>query len=319
MPVRGSDHVGTPYRYLAFVLAAIYLLGLALVGVSSADEVDLPLETVDGPDFQIAAAYPFWKAASFPVAELPFEYLDQIEHFSIHPGAGGALDVPPGFVMPALVEQAHLAGKRVILVIGGANSYGAFAAMVAKPTDRAVFVGNLVAFVVDQGYDGVNIDWEFPRTAADRQNLSALMAELRTALDGTGQKLSLSIAVSSNEMRGAGIDAEAIAPLVDHFLVMTFGYYGAWGTESGHHAPLWPQPAASDPRCVDRSLRYWAESRGVPWSKIYMGIASFGIWFDSEGLHQDFANTQKADYREIKPLIGDGYTCLLYTSPSPRD
>jgi chitinase len=306
--MRESDHVRTSWRYPASILANICLLGLVLAGASSADGVALPLRDADRPHFKVAAAYPFWKAASFPVAELPFEYLEQIDHFSIHPGTGGGLDIPHGFVMPVLIEQAHLTGTRVNLVVGGANSYGAFAAMVANPTDRTAFVGNLLAFVVEQGYDGVNIDWEFPQTAADRQNLTALMAELRTGLDATGQKLSLSITVTSNERRGAWIDAEAIAPLVDHFLVMTFGYYGAWGMESGHHAPLWPQPAARDPRCVDQSLRYWAESREVPWSKIYMGVASFGIWFDSERLYQYFDNTRKADYREIKPLSGDGYT-----------
>ena len=92
-------------------------------------------------------------------------------------------------------------------------------------------------------------------------------------------------------------------------VVMTFGYYGPWGSVSGHHAPLYaPAPATSDTRSVDQSLRYWVETRGVPQSKILMGVASFGIWFDSEGLDQPFTEAQKADYRDIAPLIGYGYT-----------
>jgi GH18 family chitinase len=308
MPLWELDHVSPTFRICLAALAAVCLLGQALACPSTVDADGLLLEGVDETRYQITAAYPFWKAASFPVGELPWEYLDQIDHFSIHPGPGGTLAIPKGFVMPALIEQAHFAGKKVVLVVGGANSYAAFATMVANPTERVAFIENLVAFTVEQGYDGVSIDWEFPRSAGDRQNLRALMAELRTGLDRTGQVLSLNIAVTSNEKRGEWIDTESIAPLVDHFVVMTFGYYGAWGSESGHNAPLYPVPAAGDSRCVDQSLRYWAETRGVPWSKIYMGIASFGIWFDSEGLYQAFANTRKADYRDIKPMSGDGYT-----------
>lgn len=293
-------------------LVVVCLLGLLAVDAAGLaperGSPAMPLGKASQTGYQITAAYPFWRAAYFSVDEIPFEYLDQIDHFSVHPGAGGSLVVPPGFVMPELIVQAHSAGKRVVLVVGGANDHIAFAAMAADPSARASFVGSLVAFVVEQGYDGVNIDWEFPKSEADRQNLNALMSELKAGLDTTGKELKLSISVTSNEKRGVWIDAETIAPLVSHFLVMSFGYYGAWGSESGHNAPLWPQATASDSRCVDQSLRYWAETRGVPWSKIYMGIASFGIWFDSEGLHQPFSDTRKADYRDIQPLDGDGYT-----------
>ena len=270
-----------------------------------------PRKKTERPVYRIVAAYPFWRAASLPVDEIPFKYLTKSTTSLSIQVRHGMLDVPNGFMMPTLVKQAHLAEKRIILVVGGAKDYGAFAAMVAEPTDRTSFVRNLVAFVMEHGYDGVNIDWEFPQTSADRQNLSVLMAELRAGLDATGRDLELSIAVTSNEKRGEWVDAEAIAPLVSHFVVMTFGYYGAWGSESGHNAPLYPVPVASDSRCVDQSLRYWAEARGVPWSKLYMGIASFGLEFDSEGLYQPLPDNpvvSKANYQDIKPLIGAGYT-----------
>lgn len=305
------------FRHSVAFLVTICLFGQVMAGASGGDAPGLPLgqgKAALPPEkggqalYQIEAAYPSWRAASFPVAEIPFEYLDQIDHFSIHPGADGTLDIRSGFVMPALIEQAHLAGSRVILVVGGANSYGAFAAMAADSSDRTSFVRNLVAFVVEHGYDGVNIDWEFPQTSADRQNLSALMAELRTGLDATGRQLELSIAIPKNETRGQWIDVETIAPLVSHFVVMTFRYYGPRASESGHNAPLYPSPAASDPRSVDGSLRDWAETRGVPWSKLYMGTASFGSGFDSEGLNQPFKQHQQEEYHDIKLLIGDGYT-----------
>ena len=211
--------------------------------------------------------------------------------------------------MPALIELAHKANRKVILGVGGTNSHSAFAPMVADPSARANFVRNLTDFVVDQGYDGVNIDWEFPQSPVDRQNLNALMMELRQSLESTGRHLTLSISATSNERRGQWIDVDSITPLVDQYVVMTFGYYGPWSSVSGHHAPLYaPAAGTRDTRSVDQSLRYWVETRGVPPSKILMGVASFGLWFDSEGLDQPFTETQKADYRDIAPLIGHGHT-----------
>jgi chitinase len=100
---------------------------------------------------------------------------------------------------------------------------------------------------------------------------------------------------------------------VDHYVVMTFGYYGLWGSTSGHHAPLYSPPLAGQARSVDQSLRYWTETRGVSPSKILMGVASFGIWFDSEGLYQPFSDSRKADYADIKPLLAQGQGGADYT------
>jgi chitinase len=261
----------------------------------------------------VSAAYPFWQALAFPPEAIPFEYLHQIGHHSIMPDEHGDLNVPDGFLMPQLIELAHESGTEVILGIGGANSYQAFAAMVADTGDRTAFVQNVTDFVLNHGYDGVNIDWELPKTPGDRQNLTALLTELRASLDASGRDLCLSIAVTKNETRGVWIDAEAITPLVDHYVVMTFGYYGAWGSTSGHHAPLYSPPLAAHARSVDQSLRYWTETRGVPPSKILMGLASFGIWFDSEGLYQPFSDSRKSDYAEIKPLMAQGQGSQAYT------
>jgi chitinase len=263
--------------------------------------------------YTVSAAYQFGRASTFPLEAIPFEYLDQIGHHSIMPGLQGSLYVREGFLMPELIERAHEAGTEVILGVGGANSYQAFVAMVADAADRAAFVQNLTAFVLAQGYDGVNIDWEVPQGPNDRQNLTALLTELRASLDATGQELQLIVSVTKNEKRGEWIDAEAITPLVDHFVVMTFGYYGPWGSESGHNAPLYSPPPADHARSVDQSIRYWVQTQGVPASKIFMGVASFGIWFDSEGLYQPFSDSRQADYADIKSLFTQGQGDAGYT------
>jgi chitinase len=69
-----------------------------------------------------------------------------------------------------------------------------------------------------------------------------------------------------------------------------------------------PPPGVDEYGSVDDSIRYWSEERGVPRSKILMGLAFFGNSFDSEGLYDSFSSYSQADYSDIKPLIGNGYT-----------
>lgn len=259
--------------------------------------------------YLITAAYPFWQAYDYPPEAIPLGSVHEISHSFILPGQNGSLDVPTDFLMPELIARVHAANRKVTLGVGGAGSDDEFAPMVANPTYRATFVQNLTDFVIQQGYDGVVIDWEFPQTPAQRENLNALMAELRASLNATGRDLRLTIAVPSSNGLGQWFDADAITPLVDYYTVMTFNYHGGWSDQSGHNAPLYPPPPEVDGYgSVDDSIRYWSEERGVPRSKILMGLAFFGNSFDSEDLYQSFSSYSQADYSDIQPLIGNGYT-----------
>lgn len=290
-------------------LAAIALVFSLSGGLSLGDPALAPsTDSIDAP-YLVAAAYPSWRAGAFPPETIPFESIDRLGHVFIMPDADGGLSIPPGFLMPELLTEAHAHGAQVSLAVGGAESHPAFDAMTSNPASRAAFVQNLTDLVVEQGYDGVHIDWEFPQTPEDRQNLNALMAALRTSLDATGQAVYLEIAVSAGEFFGEWIDADTLTPLVAHYIVMAYSYHGEWSSRSGHNAPLYPGAYSEDPgACVDGSVDYWVETRGVPTSKILLGLPFFGNWFGSEDLGQPFSRFRQADYSDIKPLIGQGYT-----------
>jgi|GEM_PF-1872726 len=297
------------FKWIAGLLGIACILGLAVAALFPFE----PTSASDVPDavapYFIEAAYPMWRSSVYPPEAIPLDYVQQIGHVFILPGENGTLAVPAGFVMPQLIERVHAANRKILIGVGGASSHDEFVLMVSDPTDRATFVQNLTGFVIEQGYDGVEIDWEFPRTAADRENLNALMTELRASLDATGQDLLLDIAVSASEWSGQWIDVDTITPLVDYYLVMTYSYHGGWSARSGHNAPLYPPPPGVDNSAsVHESIRYWTETRGVPGSQIVMGLASYGISFDSEDLYRPFTSFGQAYYCDIRPLIGNGYT-----------
>ncbi len=61
--------------------------------------------------------------------------------------------------------------------------------MANNATYRAKFISNLVSFVETYGFDGIDLDWEYPITSGrkwlDRINLVSLIKELRAAVNTT--------------------------------------------------------------------------------------------------------------------------------------
>src|SRR5205814_343981 len=73
---------------------------------------------------------------------------------------------------------------------------GGFSDVAATPESRARFVASAVDFVRRHDLDGFDVDWEYPgmpgygnpNRPQDRENFTALMTELRAALDTEGAK-----------------------------------------------------------------------------------------------------------------------------------
>ena len=74
------------------------------------------------------------------------------------------------------------------------NLFYRYSTLVSSPTLIANFVTNVVPFLKRYNFDGLDIDWEFPSTAQDKQGLTNLLQALRNAFQAEG--LILSVAVS---------------------------------------------------------------------------------------------------------------------------
>src|SRR5262249_5339949 len=76
-----------------------------------------------------------------------------------------------------VVQRAHAAGTKAILMVGGAGSVDGFRATI-QAVVRSAFVENLKVFVEECGFDGIDLDWE-PLEPADRTAALALMDALQ--------------------------------------------------------------------------------------------------------------------------------------------
>src|SRR5205085_9624788 len=74
-----------------------------------------------------------------------------------------------------LARRAHAAGRKAIVMVGGAGSQAAWR---GATSNLPAFVDNLVGAMQALGFDGLDLDWE-PIASADQPLLLALAKALR--------------------------------------------------------------------------------------------------------------------------------------------
>jgi chitinase len=232
--------------------------------------------------------YPYWSKYNNPpfaysAAQVPYKQLTHISHAFVllDKTAEGTLLVPQGFIEPELISNAHAAGVKVLVSIGGGDGIQGprFNKMARVEAYRQAFVKNVHAFLTQNGYDGVDVDWEAPN-AQDASNCTTLMQELRNELPAEQWLISMATPADPRNW-GQGIDVPALAPLVDFFNVMTYDFTGSWAGYTGLNSPLFQDPA--DPiqsGCLKSSMDLYANTYGVPLGQLNIGTPFYGYEFD---------------------------------------
>ncbi|XP_039450794.1 acidic mammalian chitinase-like isoform X1 [Culex pipiens pallens] len=188
---------------------------------------------------------------------------------------------------------------KTLAAIGGYNEGSEDFSKVADSADlRHVFAEDCRDFCLRHGFDGVDIDWEYPSTA-DRTNFVLLLADLRQVLSEAGLMLTAAVAAHVDQA-AISYDIPSISVLLDHINLMAYDFNGAWNSVTGHNAPLFAGPAdVTDFQRtlnVDYSVRYWL-GQGAPAFKMNVGVAFYGRTFT-------LANTALSGLQA--PAIGPG-------------
>jgi chitinase len=182
---------------------------------------------------------------------------------------------------------------KTLISVGGWEWSGQFSNVALTPESRAKFAASGVAFIRQHGFDGVDVDWEFPvaggmdsnvRRPEDKQNFTLLMKALREALDDAGRQdkrhYLLTAAVGNNDAYLRNTEPAAIGQTLDWLNVMTYDMTGPWSPRSGHVAPLYRDPAMTgpglDPRNNVSEVIGQFLAAGVPAGKIVMGVPFYG-------------------------------------------
>jgi len=105
----------------------------------------------------------------------------------------------------------------------------AFSDMSSSPSNRQTFITGLVKFMDTYGFDGVDLDWEYPAAddrggvPADTENYVALAKEIRSAF---GSKYGLSMTLPTSYWYLQHFDLANIQDSVDWFNFMAYDLHG---------------------------------------------------------------------------------------------
>lgn len=140
-------------------------------------------------------------------------------------------------------------GIKVSLALGGWNDSAGdkYSRLVRNPSARAKFVRQAVQFLEKYGFDGLDLDWEYPVCwqvdckkgyPDEKQNFAELVKELHDAFEPKGLLLSSAVSPSKTVI-DAGYDVPSLNKYLDWIAVMTYDYHGQWDKKTGHVAPIY--------------------------------------------------------------------------------
>ena len=283
---------------------------------------------------RVVGYYPGWGIydRNFEVADLPGDKLTHVNYafanlvngecvlgdpwadvdrrLSGDPWSGPGSDEPyyGNFRQLNLLKDAS-PGLQTLISIGGWTWSGNFSDAALTPTSRERFATSCADFMQAYGFDGLDIDWEYPGGGGlagntvrpeDPQNFTLLLQALRDELDARGSAAGrhylLTIAAPAGADKIAKLELDQIYPLLDFINVMTYDLNGAWSSISNFNAPLYlspDDPTNSTGDSADSAIQNYL-NQGVPADKLVLGVPFYGrgvngVAPENQGLFQPFS------------------------------
>uniref|UniRef100_A0A182W1Z6 GH18 domain-containing protein n=1 Tax=Anopheles minimus TaxID=112268 RepID=A0A182W1Z6_9DIPT len=193
---------------------------------------------------------------------------------------------------------------KLMVAIGGWNEGSAsYSTMANSDLLRAVFVESAVAFVKRYGFDGFDVDWEYPTlrggSVDDRVGFIKLLRDLRNRFDQEGLLLSIATAATADYLRSA-YDVPEINKYVHFVNLMAYDLHAYWDAQTGANAPMYPSAwetgFTTSMLNVDACVKAWL-SGGLSPSKLNLGVPVFG---------HSFKLASTVETRIGAPTIGPG-------------
>jgi GH18 family chitinase len=128
-------------------------------------------------------------------------------------------------------------GLQAFISIGGWSftdpgpTQKAYTNMVSSAGNRATFINNVVNFMETYGFDGADLDWEYPGAddrggvPADTENYVALCKEMSTAF---GSRFQLTVTIPTSYWYLQHFDLANMQGSISWFNLMAYDLHGIW-------------------------------------------------------------------------------------------
>lgn len=280
------------------IVGVLVLLGIGLTALPTHAQQDS-----ESSPYRVIAYYPSWATAdrNYPVADIPADQITHINYAFANIAEDGTIligdewadikrkdsDVPEGAPYAGNFRQLNLLKEQhphlqTLISVGGWGWSARFSDVALTEASRAKFARSCVKFMLQYGFDGVDIDWEYPGGGGDPRNVERpqdpdnfilLLAELRHQLDLQGEQdgrhYLLTIAAPAGASQYRNLSLDQIHPSLDWINIMTYDYAGPWSEVTSFNAPLYGAVSA------DSAIQAYLAA-GVPNDKLVMGVPFYG-------------------------------------------
>ncbi len=266
------------------------------------------LSALDRP--QVVASIPYWdQERAFQSFR---EHVDSIDHISLFwytlDRNGRVVKYRDANVDQMIVDFARQHRVKVFGLIAnlpdeerGTWDWQRVNRVIATRNQRSRFINQVVRLVQDQGFDGINLDFEELREG-QRSMFSALVRELAAALHQKKKLLRVAAEALVDTSHTHGKDWRVITQHADQLAIMAFNEH--WDDSQ-------PGPIASIPWV--RRVLVFARSLRLPMHKVYLGIPLYGYdwplqangrYGSAEGLTYDQVRARQQQFLVTKYFDG---------------
>ncbi|KAH9523839.1 hypothetical protein Btru_047194 [Bulinus truncatus] len=172
---------------------------------------------------------------------------------------------------------------KTLLSIGGENDHGeGFVAVSQTDALATSFANNSVVFLRKYGFDGLDIDWEYPNSNTN-ENFVRLLKSLRSVFnqETTSSRLLITVAAPAGKTNiDQGFNVSEMNRYVDYVSIMTYDFVGAGYSEvTNFNSPLYSRndPAFNQEYSTNWTVKYY-ESLGLFPNKTLFGVTGTGKW-----------------------------------------
>jgi chitinase len=175
---------------------------------------------------------------------------------------------------------------KTLVAIGGYNEGSVRFSQVASAAHlRTAFVNNAVTFVQTHGFDGFDLDWEYPSrlggAPGDKANFALLIKEFREVFDRHNLLITAAVGATASAI-SVSYDVPALSKYLHFINIMAYDLHGAFDGITGENAPLYPSSHDVTPvqkeANVDAVLKSWIANGAQP-EKLVLGIGVYGRSF----------------------------------------
>ena len=156
----------------------------------------------------------------------------------------GGLDIDKNNIKNFINLKLRNPNLKLLVALGGwtDSRFSKYSELLADPSKRTTFVNNAVEFLKTHGFDGLDLDYEYPGydgVSTDKAGFTAFVQELKEAFQPYGWELTAAVSAVKSTIDNA-YEVPELSEALDAIHLMTYDFHGSsWELQVNHHSPLY--------------------------------------------------------------------------------